>query len=189
MPILPLLPVPFVETVLYVDFDGVLHHEAVLWGRKQGIYMSPSEAPGRTLFEWAHHLESIVEEFQSVGLVLSSSWCVTPGYSRALKRLSARLRSRFIGGTFHRSHHGADAWLTEAFRSMPRWQQILGDVKRRQPRTWLAIDDDIEGWPDDLRQNLVACQGNSGLSRKDVRDELTYKLRAHVSAARNFNGS
>ena len=40
------------EVVLYLDHDGVVHHEKVLWHPGKGIYMSPYEAAGRTLFEW-----------------------------------------------------------------------------------------------------------------------------------------
>ena len=40
------------DVVLYLDLDGVAHHEQVLWHPHKGIYMSPYEAPGRSLFEW-----------------------------------------------------------------------------------------------------------------------------------------
>lgn len=169
------------ELLLYVDFDGVLHHEAVLWHHKRGIYMSSTEAPGRTLFEWSKFLDAITADFPEFGLVLSSSWCVRPGFGKALKFLPRELRSRFIGGTFHRRYHGADEWTLQAFRTTPRWKQILGDVERRKPRAWLALDDDIEDWPEDLLPNLVKCDGATGLSAIPVREELRQKLR-QVSA-------
>jgi hypothetical protein len=43
--------------VLYLDLDGVVQHEAVMWHGRRGIYMSNEEAPGRKLFEWLPHLE------------------------------------------------------------------------------------------------------------------------------------
>jgi len=170
------------EVLLYVDFDGVLHHEAVLWHHRRGIYMSQKEAAGRVLFEWVGFLESIALEFPHVGLVLSSTWCVRPGFGKALKFLPRTLAARFIGGTFHRRHHGADEWTLQAFRTTPRWKQILGDVERRQPRAWLALDDDVEDWPDHLRENLIACDGSTGLSSFSVREELEKKLRSFASS-------
>ncbi|SCK11209.1 hypothetical protein VAR608DRAFT_0553 [Variovorax sp. HW608] len=175
-PYLPAGPLPSADIVLYVDFDGVLQHQAVMWHRKRGIYMSPIEAPGRLLFEWAHHLEAAISEFPAVSLVLSSSWCVKPGYGKALRHLPEPLRSRFIGGTFHRRHHGADEWILQSFRAAPRWKQILADVERRKPRVWLALDDDVADWPDHLRANLVACDGATGLSDPLVLADLKEKL-------------
>jgi len=175
-------------TVVYVDFDGVLQHEAVMWHRRRGIYMSPTEAPGHTLFEWTHHLEEALLAFPDVALVLSSTWCIRPGFGKALKRLPESLRLKFVGGTFHRRVHGADPWLLQSFRSTPRWKQIANDVARRQPQAWLAIDDDTEDWPDDLRNNLVACQGSTGLSSPEVRAELRRKLAEAAAVQRGANG-
>lgn len=164
------------DVVIYTDFDGVVQHEAVLWSPKRGPFMCPREARGHTLFEWAHHLEEELEAFPEVRLVLSSSWCVFPGYSKALKRLPPELRTRFIGGTFHKRHHGTDPWLLQSFRATPRWEQIVADVKRRRPRAWLALDDDVENWPSELLGNLVKCDGATGLSSVSTRRELEEKL-------------
>lgn len=164
------------DVLVYVDFDGVLHHEAVHWHPRRGIYMHPIEAPGRVMFEWVHLLDGILSEFPAVMLVLSSTWCVRPGFGKALKFLPQSLRSRFIGGTFHRRHHGADEWILQSFRAAPRWQQILSDVGRRHPVAWLALDDDVKDWPVDLLPNLIACEGDTGLSDRRVQAELREKL-------------
>ena len=47
---------------------------------------------------------------------------------------------------------------------------------RRKPRQWLALDDDLEDWPESSRQNLVACDGFTGLSSPEVQCELREKL-------------
>lgn len=85
----------------------MVHHEAVLWHPRIGIYMSPHGAVGRTLFEWAPILEEELTPYPSVALVLSSTWCIRPGYAHTLKRLPESLQSRFIGGTYHKRIHGA----------------------------------------------------------------------------------
>ncbi|MDI4635944.1 hypothetical protein J7U46_23020 [Pelomonas sp. V22] len=142
------------ELVLYLDFDGVVHHEAVYQNRR-GIYVDQAKAPGRTLFEWADILVQLLQPYPEVRLVLSSSWCRRPGYSRAIKRLPAELQVRFIGGTFHRRTNGANPGAELEFASLPRGVQIANDVARRRPRDWLALDDDDRGWPAEHRGRLI----------------------------------
>lgn len=175
-PYLPASTPRSADVVLYLDLDGVLHHEAVLWHPRKGIFMSPYEAVGHSLFEWAHFLESALEPYPAAALVLSSTWCIRPGYSATLKRLPTSLRSRFIGGTYHKRVHGIDPWNLSMFRATPRGQQILEDAQRRQPRQWIALDDDLEDWPESTRENLIACDGTTGLSCPDVQRELREKL-------------
>lgn len=165
------------DIILYLDLDGVVHHEAVLWDPRNGISMSSVLAPDRTLFEWVNSLDEALAPYPDVALVLSSTWCIRPGYAKTLKRLPASLRSRFIGGTFHRRVHGLDPWNLADFRGTARGLQIWADVQRRKPRMWLALDDDLDGWPEWARDNLVACDGTKGLSDAAVRMELGAKLR------------
>jgi hypothetical protein len=115
-------------------------------------------------------LEEELTPYPSVALVLSSTWCIRPGYAHTLKRLPESLRSRFIGGTYHKRIHGADPWNLASFRSTPRGMQILADVQRRKPRHWVALDDDIEDWPQSAIGNLIACEGTTGFSNPDYRD-------------------
>jgi DNA-binding phage protein len=175
-PYVPASPPRSADVILYLDLDGVVQHEAVLYHPKLGIYMSPTLAPGRVLFEWVHHLEECLEAYPNVALVLSSTWCIRPGYADTLKRLPPSIRTRFLGGTYHRKIHGVDPWNLQAFRETPRGLQIWADVQRRRPRAWLALDDDVEDWPTFALENLVACDGTTGLSCSEVREELTGKL-------------
>lgn len=169
------------DVVLYLDLDGVVHHEAVLWHPRHGISMSTILAPGRELFEWIHYLEQALAPYPAVALVLSSTWCIRPGYANTLKRLPASLRSRFIGGTFHRRVHGQDPLARAEYQQAPRGMQVWADVERRRPREWLALDDDFDEWPEWARANLVACNGSAGLSEARVRTELSEKLQRCVS--------
>ena len=170
------------DVVLYLDLDGVVHHEKVLWHPRKGIYMSQYEAAGHSLFEWVPILESVLQPHPAVALVLSSTWCIRPGYSATLKRLAATLSARFIGGTYHKRVHGVDPWNLSMFRTTPRGVQVQEDAQRRRPQQWIALDDDLEDWPDSCRQNLVACEGTTGLSNPEVQHELREKLRScHVA--------
>lgn len=174
--------------VLYLDLDGVLHHEQVLWSAKRGIYMCPRLAPGRSLFEWAHYLIEALDPFPQAQLVLSSSWCRRPGFGDTMKRLPASLRSRFVGGTFHKRVHGADSWSVTQFLALSRGEQVLQDVKRREPGQWLALDDNDEGWPPEALDNLIKCDGDTGLSSQRVRDELKFKLKRCNDALLSASG-
>lgn len=172
------------EVILYLDLDGVVHHEKVLWHPGKGIYMSPYEAAGHTLFEWLPILEQALEPFPALALVLSSTWCIRPGYSATLKRFPIALRSRFIGGTYHRRVHGVDPWNQAMFRETPRGVQIQQDAQRRRPRHWIALDDDLEDWPAAYRHHLIACDGTRGLSDPDVQRELKEQLqRCHTTSS------
>ena len=183
-PYLPASTPRSADVVLYLDLDGVVHHEQVLWHPRKGIYMSPHEAAGNSLFEWIPILESVLQPYPAVALVLSSIWCIRPGYSATLRRLPASLRARFIGGTYHRRMHGVDPWNLSMFRTTPQGVQVQEDTQRRKPRQWIALDDDLEGWPDSCRQNLVACEGTTGLSNPEVQHELREKLRScHVASS------
>jgi hypothetical protein len=130
------------------------------------------------MFEWVPQLEEALAPFPNVALVLSSTWCIRPGFGKTLKNFPEALRSRFIGGTFHKRSHGADPWVLESFRRLPRGMQIWADVQRRKPKHWLALDDDIEGWPSFAQENLVACDGATGMSNPRVQAELRQKLAA-----------
>jgi len=47
------------EDILYLDFDGVLHHENVLWRPLVGPYLSAPD--GCLLFQHAELLERLLE--------------------------------------------------------------------------------------------------------------------------------
>jgi hypothetical protein len=71
---------------------------------------------------------------------------------------------------------GHDALDRERFREFPRWQQIARDVARRNPKTWLAIDDDSEGWLEELLGNCVQTDPVKGLNTPLVLADLLSKL-------------
>lgn len=179
------------DVVLYLDLDGVVHHEAVHWHHRRGIYMHPIQAAGHTLFEWLPFLEVALRPYPNVRLVLSSSWCVRPGFGKTMQRLPEHMRAKFLGGTYHRRVHGLDAWAVMAFQERSRAEQILADVARRRPLHWLALDDDTANWPAQHLANLVACEGNTGISSMRVQLELAQKLKAchgHDAAYAARNG-
>lgn len=148
--------------LLYLDFDGVLHGPDVFRHPRRGIYM----VGGQRLFEHADLLTKTLEPYSSVRIVLSTSWVKVLSYSRALNRLPVALRERVVGATWH------SAMDATAFAALSRGQQVLGDVGRRQPTAWLALDDDAEGWPLEAKANLLHCASPQGLADPAVIQKL-----------------
>ena len=156
------------ELVLYLDYDGVLHHENVRRHPRRGIYLDAP--PEFTLFQHAPLLEALLQPFPDVRIVLSTSWVRAIGYSRAVKRLPPGLQTRVIGATYHSCMH---EWT---FAMLPRGVQVLDDVERRAPKDWLALDDDGSGWPKEHAQRLVLTDERLGLSAEGIPKYVAMKL-------------
>lgn len=155
------------QPVLYLDYDGVLHHENVLWHPRRGAYSGP---PGFVLFEHAGLLDELLAPFPQVGIVLSTSWVRLYGCSKTAKRLPASLRSRVLGATFHSEMNES------IFSSLPRGQQVLRDVERRQPSGWLALDDTDEGWPQEVRAQVLITDESLGIAAPGMADQIANAL-------------
>lgn len=58
-----------------------------------------------------------------------------------------------------------------------RFEQIQSYLSRLSaPASWIAIDDDVRGWPDADRDRLIFTDPNCGLSTPEVLAELARKL-------------
>ena len=154
--------------VLYLDFDGVLHHENALWHPRKGVYLKAP--PGYVLFQHAALLEEMLAPFPEVKIVLSTSWVRAYGCDGAAKRLPELLRARVIGATFH------SQMVEQYFIDAPRGMQVWADVLRRQPRDWIALDDDYLHWPAWCRDKYVRTHEYEGISDPAVQAEFRTKL-------------
>ncbi len=146
--------------VLYFDFDGVLHHENVLWHPKRGPYIGAQ--PHYKLFQHAQLLEGLLSPYPEVKIVLSTTWARTYGFHRAAKMLPAGLRDRVIGATFH------TGMFIDEFLAGSRGMQVWGDVVRRKPRDWIALDDDHVDWPKWCQDNYIQTHEHEGISEPAV---------------------
>jgi len=155
--------------VLYLDFDGVLHPDAV-YRTRNGIELL--HHPGHTLFEYVPLLEEVLAPYFDVRIVLSTSWqLLEGGYEFAASHLSKSLQARCIGGTFDRRQT-----RKEWFESMSRPDQVLLDVKRRQPAAWIAVDDCPEEWPAWVHDHVVRTDPDLGLAVKTSLNILRTRL-------------
>lgn len=156
------------ELVLYLDFDGVLHHENVLWHPKRGAYICAP--PQYKLFQHAQLLEDLLSPYPSVRIVLSTTWARMYGCNRAAKMLPQGLRDRVIGATFH------SRMFVDEFLAASRGMQVWGDVVRRKPRDWIALDDDHVDWPTWCQDNYIQTHEHEGINDPSVLAKIKERL-------------
>lgn len=164
------------ELVLYLDFDGVLHHSNVFWSPEFDFHL---RAPERyRLFQHVELLEMLLRPYPSLDIVLSTSWAQGPHGSleRATSMLSPALRLRVIGQTVYPE--------ATTSRQLSRGQQILADVQQRQPKGWIAVDDVEDGF-DLHRDQLVQCHQYEGLDGAGVTEDLSKRLKELVRNGSN----
>ena len=157
------------KTILYLDYDGVLHPEPVYRHPRGGMYFGLEHA-GHSLFEYAEVLVEALAPYPEVAIVLSTSWVRVLSYSQAKAYLPEALRSRVIGATFHSAMNKLE------FDAMTRGSQVLADATRRSATSWVALDDDEQGWLGAASVHLVLSNGSQGLSNPKTLDELSLKL-------------
>lgn len=164
--------------ILFLDYDGVLHPDAayLVNGRPQ------LRADG-SLFMWAPILAKAIHPYPDVQIVLSTSWVrVLKSFSRTRAYLPAALQARVIGATWHSAmaRHAESAHRVDAswFQELSRYAQIARYVSRagHKAEHWLAIDDDSEGWPVELRDHLIETNGALGLASASAWSDLSRRL-------------
>lgn len=152
--------------VLFLDFDGVLHPDAVFHTSK-GLQL---RSEGQ-LFMWAPLLVQALADQPQVSIVLSTSWVRQLGYHRARKYLPEAIQHRVIGATWHSTM--ARNWADQSWwNGASRYEQISRHAARARLSDWLAIDDDTASWPVDAGHHLLPCDGRLGLSQPGCIDSL-----------------
>lgn len=147
-------------SILFLDFDGVLHPDAAFHTRRGIDLRGEGE-----LFMWSPILQKLLTECPQIQIVLSTSWVRQLDFKRAKKRLPEAVQNRVVGATYHSTmESGPDStpWMERT-----RWQQIATYLSRNKIQDWIALDDDDAGWPDDQRHRLLRCDPQTGLSGLD----------------------
>lgn len=167
--------------ILFLDFDGVLHPDAVYLERGRPVLRADGE-----LFMWSRHLVDVLASAPHVRIVLSTSWARELRFNRARDYLPAELRAKVIGATWHSGmatddeHRplGRDTW----WDTSTRYQQIRRYADRAGLAQWIAVDDHPEGWADADRDKLVVTESNLGLSAPSARIRLAAAVGNMASA-------
>jgi len=170
--------------IIFLDFDGVLHPDAVVKPANKPIEI---RGAGHLMMH-AQILEDIFEPFD-VSIVLSTSWVRSLGFSKTLKKMPPALAGRVIGATWHSGMvdktaypYSSGQYTADPFNHWSRFQQIENYVVRNNVENWLAIDDlhsgqEIEKWSQDVRHKLVLTDGIKGLSCDETQHDLINKIR------------
>lgn len=160
--------------ILFLDFDGVLHPDAVYLRQSGHIELRAEGA----LFMWADRLAAALQPHPDVRIVLSTSWVRNIGFHRTRKALPTDLAARVVGATWH---SGMDkGWLDYIpWDNQTRYEQIQAYLSRLSaPARWIAVDDDAQGWAATDFHRLIKTDPNLGLSAPETLAELTSKLEA-----------
>jgi hypothetical protein len=159
------------DQVLFLDFDGVLHPDAVYLTRN-----GPTLRAEGKLFIWAPALIEVLNEFPTVSIVLSTSWVRHLGFKRAVSFLPPELAVRVAGATWHSSM--AKEWLGDnRWDGRTRYDQISRYAARAKLANWVSLDDDPVGWASTAHNRLVACDPSLGLSDTHTRLALINSLK------------
>lgn len=158
--------------ILFLDFDGVLHPDAVYLRLNGQVEL---RADGH-LFMWSDRLVAALQSYPDVRIVLSTSWVRHRGYQRARKSLPIDLAAKVIGATWHSAM--GKGWPDYIhWDDQTRFEQIAAYLSRLPaPVPWLAIDDDDRGWPNEHRQHLVHTDAMLGLSAENAQADLISRL-------------
>jgi hypothetical protein len=153
--------------VLFVDYDGTLHRFGA-YRTRRGIVSSD---PGIQLFEFAALLAELLGPYPQVDIVLSTSWVRAFGFRQARKALPIdSLRQRVVGATFHSRFPDALAWP-----AIGRGVQILRYVRAHGLSRWVAIDDEDDGFEEEI-EHLVKCDKRFALGDRKTHQALQCRL-------------
>lgn len=153
------------DPVLYLDFDGVLHPADVRVSptdRRPQVYVrgQPTDQP---LFEHLPLLERLLAPYPQLRIILSTSWVREFGYEFALKQLTPSLLTRVIGATL--------------YPAPARYYCIQIDAEERGLTKWLALDDDLNCWPENEMARVVAPTDRLlGLAQPGIAGQLSSAL-------------
>lgn len=161
--------------IIFLDYDGVLHPDAVYLEKGRPVLRAEGE-----LFMWAPVLVDLLVDYPNVQIVLSTSWARVLRFSRAKAWLPDLLAAKVIGSTWHSrmslptemNPGGRVTWWDDA----TRYQQIRRYVVRAGLQNWLALDDQPTGWEECDRPNLIQTDSRTGLSDLKVQTLLAREL-------------
>lgn len=156
-----------VTSVLFLDFDGVLH--------RGNSYETPngiiSDTNDIRLFEFVPILDELLRPYPQIRIVLSTDWCIRFGLERSSDRLQAEsLRNRIVGSTYSPGVDDPKAWIQRS-----RGTQVLRYVHQHGLTSWLAVDDRRDGFHGHL-DRLIHCQSETGLGDPKVIEIFRHRL-------------
>lgn len=160
--------------ILFLDFDGVLHIDEVfvvdcdqaaidsLTDREREFLTDTNKlVTGTNLFEHAERLAEVLQPFQNVQVVISSTWRLYFSQERLLKFLPRSLAERVIGQTPSIYTLDWGGWFQrerEISEYLKEYSKGKGSV------SWIVLDDKrlSSFFSYDFASNLFQCAGDKG---------------------------
>lgn len=178
---------------VYIGISGVLHPSESLYQLMHG--RSAWEA-GHSRYESAKVLETALEGWSDVRLVLTSTQPWSHGLPSVLEHLGPVLASRVVGYTYDDltskvqrevlTRSGTTRTLrfsSEDYWRMSKAEIVATHVEWSHPERWIAIDDESILWPRDVfRDQLVLTDGCVGLADAEAQDRLMTLLVGNFGA-------
>ena len=150
-----------ITPVLFLDFDGVLHQagEPTIGGNGEFV-------ENERLFCWRNHLETILQSYPDVHIVISSDWRKYHAEESLANFLGHDLSKRLLG-------------IMPIVERGSRAEAIREEAARLGLRHWVALDDHISVLEahQDGDSRFLACDPDYGLSCKKTRESFTDELR------------
>lgn len=178
--------------ILFLDFDGVLHPDAVFL-----IGGHPILARGGKAFMWAQPLIDLLESHPEMSIVLSTPWVRHLGFSCTNAALPEPLRKRVIGSTWHSmvvsSSGGLISDCEDWYDNATRYEQIARSVTHANLSSgdWIAIDHNVQAWPQEMRHCLIKVDRKKGLSCPvsvaELKARLVEKYSVRTNPGTNIN--
>ena len=140
------------ETILFLDFDGVFHAMDSRDFEYCGNALVVSDNPD--LFQWAPLLWKIIEK-HPVDLVVHSSWRHLYPAEELIARFPAVMQPRIVGVTDGRERH----------------QSILNYVCMNDVTRFAVLDDSPEAFPKNW-PNLIVCDSQRGINDDVVLSQI-----------------
>ena len=143
------------DKILYLDFDGVLHHHFVLAGEGGAPYYPPEISElGYTLFQYADKL--IIPA--GISIVLSTSWANNRDSStNYAKSFLPHHLAKLVVGRTKDIYKGA-----RLFNSLARGAQVRAHISQFRPNKYLALDDDADGF-EYFDNKYIQTDSNDGI--------------------------
>jgi HAD domain in Swiss Army Knife RNA repair proteins len=148
--------------ILFLDFDGVLHP----------LY-SDAPTPSDVIFCHLPRFESVMRDFPTVKIVISSMWRYDFSLDKLKENFSPDIANRIIGTTHLTCQTNVNYAPTRREGEILDWLADSG----YENTPWLALDDAVWQFDQYLNQ-LIPCTWYIGLN-----DAVEAKLRSALKAA------
>ena len=160
---------------LFVDFDGTLHRGRGFIDEESGEILLDT---GNTPFEFAPLLESLLEPYPEVEIVLTTSWLYKLPFEQVMSHLPPPLSMRVVGST--RGYKARFGYLQDG---SARTYIIRSYVFDKHLKNWLALDDSVYGGYSlstdflPLEPHLVLLDAQQGIGSPDAQERIIEWLR------------